>query len=212
MVSSLLRVILIAGHGISNAHNGLFDPGASGCGATEAEVVAAVADNVINFYYHAADPSLNAIGDVTVVPAPLCSDFCANRYHAKSSHLAYLIRWCNEEYRRGDLIISLHMDESANPDYSGVLVVYDDGAPASRRKQAGRLVDTLAKSLALPNRGVQTDRETPRKHIGILEKTKAPSLLIELGFISNAGDLNAVRTKGRDAVIAGINALVGCSE
>ena len=71
-----------------------------------------------------------------------------------------------------DYFVSLHMNSSTNKSAKGVEVwVYDEKSK----------VYNLAKDINTPNRGVKIS-----KNFSVLRKTKMPSLLIEIDFISNS--------------------------
>ena len=75
--------------------------------------------------------------------------------------------------------ISLHMNSSTNKNAKGVEVwVYDEKSKVYNL--AKDICTNLSKDINTPNRGVKIS-----KNFYILRKTKMPSLLIEIDFISN---------------------------
>jgi N-acetylmuramoyl-L-alanine amidase len=209
---AVLRVLLDSGHGLSNKAPNIDDPGAIGCidgvEITEAALVREIADQVIDRFYFGRDENVSPTTRITVTPTVECNSACVRR-HPRSSHLAAKIEYLNDHYAPFDFVLSLHMNSSDNPNATGTEVVYGGNAPASRLRQADELSRVVSGVLGLPNRGPLIDTATPRKKIALLRRTKAPALLIELGFITNENDVRAVRECGAEAVIAAINAIAG---
>jgi N-acetylmuramoyl-L-alanine amidase len=190
-------VLLDAGHGLSNSVHGKYDPGAvSGCGE-EAAIVREISEGA---------QQLCRFSEVSILPFPECDFACMNR-HVWSSHLGYKIKWANRETQPFDFIVSLHLNSAKNPDASGVEVFYSDGAPLLRKKQARAAAAALAEALGLPNRGIKAGWQSQHSRLAILDDTKAPALLFELGFITNPVDVEAVRKRGVEAVLRAIKAI-----
>ena len=78
-----------------------------------------------------------------------------------------------------DYFVSLHMNAATNKDAKGVEVwVYDEKSKVYNL--AKNICSNLSKDINTPNRGVKIS-----KSFSVLRKTKMPSLLIEIDFISN---------------------------
>lgn len=94
-----------------------------------------------------------------------------------------------------DLAISLHLNSSDNPSANGQEIIH---YPGSSRGKA--LAATLNKRIdylqLLTNRGIKP----PYNGRGNtwLSKTKCPAVILELGFLSHAGDLHILRKYGPD--------------
>lgn len=198
-IPPVIRVIVAAGHGLGNVHPFQYDDGATGCGYTEASLVSSIADQVVSATY----PS-----SIIIIPAPECDNLCAKR-HPRSGHLAYVVDYLNRHYLPHDYVISLHMNAADNDSASGVEVYHANGARYQRKKQAELVARILSEKMGLPNRGIFSSSESQHSKLAILDDTKAPSLLIELGFITNEADVEAVRSCGAEAVIEAIKALRG---
>ncbi|MBZ0135358.1 MAG: N-acetylmuramoyl-L-alanine amidase [Planctomycetes bacterium] len=106
---------------------------------------------------------------------------------------------------RCDLFVSIHANIAPDSgDVTGFEVFYrggDDGGEKLSKAIVGRM-DAATDS---PNRGAKVD---PRG-LRVLEKTHMPAVLVELGFLSNAGEARRLSDKGyqnklTDAVFAGI--------
>ena len=79
-----------------------------------------------------------------------------------------------------DYFISLHMNSSTNKSAKGVEVwVYDEKSKVYNLSK--NICTNLSKDINTPNRGVKIS-----KNFSVLRKTKMPSLLIEIDFISNS--------------------------
>ena len=204
------RVIVNPGHGLGNTRVGVFDEGASSPFGREAGIVDDIATRVVDHYWKPHTDTCTSPHGVTVIPTPICNEACGAQ-HARTSHLSYVIGWINEvalKVKGGyvDVVLSIHMD-SLDAKYSGTLVVIDDRAGVKRYHEAQEIAKTVSQVLGLPNRGVLTDKKTPRRSIAIVEKTRPPAFLIELGNIQNERDVLAVRECGAQAVIAVIERL-----
>ena len=193
---------------MSNAVVGRYDSGAVGCGRNEADIVARIADQVESRI--ANDPNF----PVTVTRSPECSSYCGGK-HKASSHLSYTVRYLNEHQiiaggRPADFILSLHMNSSENAEASGTEVYYSKAAVrgGARWHQAVRVAIAVSSTLGIPNRGIFRSDDSQHSSLAILDSTKAPALLIELGFITNGRDVKAVEECGADAVIAAITAIL----
>lgn len=177
------RVILNPGHGLGNVSHDVYDPGASSDGFEEAAIVrgvcsaVAVTPRIVGLHF-AITPFGRSLGDV--------------------------IRWCNSAYMAGDMVLSVHMNAGGG---TGCEVLYSATAPTVRSVQAGFMSAAIAKRLGIPDRGGKSDEESARGKLGILRHTKAPAMLVELGFIDSAKDRKAVMSAGAEAIIAGLKAI-----
>jgi N-acetylmuramoyl-L-alanine amidase len=199
---AVLRFLLSAGHGLNNVSVGSFDCGASSPYGSEHAIVLEIAQEVFEEFY--SDDSL----EFSVDPVPQCSTACGEQ-HENTGHLQQVIKHINEHCAKFDIALQLHMNASDNAKASGVEVYYAAGAPAKRRRQAEVMAKTLSQVLGLPNRGAKPDTASARKRLAFLRETKCPALLVELAFVTNPADVDAVRTCGADAMIAAMHAVRG---
>lgn len=176
------RVILNPGHGLNNATNGVYDPGAVSDRFEEATIVRSISNAVAVMHTN---------GFVVLV-TPLALS------------LGAVVRWINDQYRPGDFVLSIHMNAGGG---TGTEALYADNAPSERSMQAAMLSVAVASRLGLRDRGAKSDVESPRGRLAILRDTKAPAVLVEMGFIDNANDRNKVMSKGASAVIGGLQAI-----
>ena len=85
-----------------------------------------------------------------------------------------------------DYFVSIHMNSATNKSAKGVEVwVYDEKSKVYNL--AKDICSNLSKALNTPNRGVKFS-----KSFSVLRKTKMPSLLIEIDFISNLSVENSL--------------------
>lgn len=94
----------------------------------------------------------------------------------QSQNLINIIRKSNSH--AVDLVISFHLNAS-NGNGQGVEVLYYD-----QKDLAAKISAQLAKDIGWRNRGAKQ-----RTDLAVLNGTKAPAILIELGFIDNESDM-----------------------
>jgi len=75
------------------------------------------------------------------------------------------------------LFISIHCNAAASPEANGVEVLYQS---TKGEKRAKIIQEELIKSTKLKNRGIKL-----RNDLHVLNRTKAPAVLVETAFISN---------------------------
>jgi N-acetylmuramoyl-L-alanine amidase len=91
-----------------------------------------------------------------------------------------------------DMFVSLHRNAFTNPEANGIENYIQINSPPTTAKYAQNVLDEVVKVGGLANRGVKTN------NFSVLRNTRAPSMLLETGFISNAHD-NAEYDKNLDA-------------
>ena len=94
----------------------------------------------------------------------------------QAQNLSNIVRNCNSH--SVDLVISFHLN-FYNGTATGVEVCYYD-----QQALAAKVSAQLSKDVGWPNRGAKE-----RKELYVLNSTKAPAILIELGFIDNDSDM-----------------------
>lgn len=170
------------GHGFGNRKPGVNDPGAVGNGAKEAEVVREIAA--------AALPLLQASGvDVRMAP--------------DGNITTVRIPWQRKTLTKSDTFIALHMDSAGSSTATGCTVFY----PSDKtylRIDAELLVTAYATGTGLRNRGAKPDSATAVGRVGVLHASEAAAFLIELGYMGNKGDIEAVRSNGAQALTTAI--------
>lgn len=97
-----------------------------------------------------------------------------------------------------DLFVSIHADAAQNPSAVGFTLY------VSRRASAGSLAAAEAIRRQLRRTGVP-DRGVRRADFRVLKGARGPSVLVELGFLSNAGEARMLARKSyRDTLAAAI--------
>lgn len=95
-----------------------------------------------------------------------------------------------------DMVLSIHCNDfKEQTAYGAEALIYAVGGKAE--KYAKVILDTLCDKAGLANRGVKV-----RTDLGILRKTKAPAVLIELAFISNPSEATRLACNTQKAFIA----------
>lgn len=103
----------------------------------------------------------------------------------------------NTQYQRrikpgnGSVIMDLHLN-AATPSASGIEVYVNNNASKESIALATEICAELSKIMNIPNRGVKLEINSPRKRIGILNLKAGISVLVELCFITNKRDIEAL--------------------
>lgn len=86
-----------------------------------------------------------------------------------------------------DIFISLHLNSSTNSNAEGIeFLVYEN--KGVNNKLASNIQNELIKIKGIVNRGIKE-----RKDLAVLNSTRMPAILIEVGFISNNRELTLLR-------------------
>lgn len=100
-----------------------------------------------------------------------------------------------------DIVVSLHCNSSIKTSANGIEIFHHEKSKRGK-ELANSVLKSLVKSQVFKsNRGLKTN------NFHMTRETKAPSVIVEMGFISNANDLNALQTKQEEiskAVAKGI--------
>ena len=83
-----------------------------------------------------------------------------------------------------DYFISIHANTSSNPDISGS-EAFSYSEPSAAFSLGEDILVGLAAATGLRNRGMKT-----RTNLYVLRRTAMPAVLVELGFMTNRGDLD----------------------
>jgi N-acetylmuramoyl-L-alanine amidase len=100
------------------------------------------------------------------------------------------IKYINARAIDGDVCIELHMNAGGG---NGTETLYYAGSETARDK-ADVLNTRISKGLGTTNRGAKPDTISRFGRLGFIRDTKPLALLVELGFIDNAGDRDRVWT------------------
>ena len=80
------------------------------------------------------------------------------------------------------LFVSIHRNGSTNPAFNGLEAFVHTSRPQASVNAANTILNSMTQVNAIANRGLQTG------NFSVLRETREPSVLLELGFISNNRD------------------------
>ncbi|MDP8962831.1 MAG: N-acetylmuramoyl-L-alanine amidase [Cyanobacteriota bacterium] len=166
----MVRIFLSAGHDVN-------DPGAIAGGTTEYTEMRKIRDAIVQ--------NLRSRGlDVLWIPDSL--------------DLIQTIYWINDNSRRGDVALEIHADAFGNTNVRGASIFYIDSNP-QRKADAQLVLEALLKAVpGVPSRGAKPDTATGVGSLGFCRQVDIPSMLIELGFLTNPSDRSLLQTKRQD--------------
>jgi N-acetylmuramoyl-L-alanine amidase len=172
------RIIISAGHG--GIELGGNDPGAVVGNTTEAQEMILLRDQIV--------PELRSRGfEVLSVPDDLSS--------------SQTIQWINSRARPGDVALEIHADAYSNPNLRGTTVFYIANN-TERKNHADSILLALVRRLPqLPNQGAKPDTATGIGRIAFCRESSVPSLLMEVGFLSNPDDRFLIQNRRRDMAL-----------
>ena len=167
------RVLLSAGHG--GYENGVLDPGIMAAGTTEAREMI--------WLREATAQTLQRRGiEVLTVPDDLS--------------LQQTIAWINARGRAGDVALEIHLDGSSNPATRGTTVYFIANNQVRQTQAEILLRSTLARVPQLLSRGALPDTATGLGNRLFCRQLTVPSLLVEVGFLTNETDRTILRNQG----------------
>lgn len=172
------RIFISAGHG--GIERGGRDLGSIVGNTNEAQEMILLRDLVV--------PELRSRGfEVLSVPDDLSS--------------LQTIQWMNARARPGDVALEIHADAFSNPDLRGATAFYIANN-TERKNHAELMLLALVRRLAqLPNRGAKPDTSTGVGRIAFCRDTTFPSILMEVGFLSNPDDRYLIQNRRRDIAL-----------
>jgi N-acetylmuramoyl-L-alanine amidase len=91
------------------------------------------------------------------------------------------------EQAKADLFVSLHVNQAASPDSSGI-TTYISAKNKSNFQQNVRLATLIVNNLTSVYKTDNTIRQRERQGVWILDNNKCPAALIECGYITNKND------------------------
>jgi len=161
-----MMVAIDPGHGMANSKTGVYDPGAVGTldGTTYQEATVA-----LRYGLRLRDILASQQVDVFMTRVDATTPTPVGKRASRAEQAG-----CT-------LFVSLHLNAADSTQANGLEVLYRRDAD---RKLAETMRDALAKAGGLRARDV-----VQRDNLAVL-KFNGPAILIELGFISNAGDLS----------------------
>ena len=163
--SNIRKVFIDPGHGGT-------DPGASGNGLYEKEVVLSISKKVRNIL----------ISKGFEVELSRSTD----QYVSLSDRAAQANAW------DADLFVSIHCNSATSSSANGTECYTYPTANTSTKSLSKNMASALASKLALTNRGHK------EANFAVLRLSNMPSILIETAFINNANDANKLKTREND--------------
>lgn len=181
------RIIIDAGHTDNT------DPGAVANGTTEHAEVVLVGISLVNTL-----KSLQEFKTYTIEMVPT------------NLSLIQKVAWINARNTASDYTVSLHLNSAASSSATGTETFYLGGSNDSKTR-CQKLHQGVIQGMGLTDRGIKPDTDNHHGRLAIIRDVTGWSFLIELGFITNTGDLAAVRSKASNAVVAGLRNLLNLS-
>lgn len=172
------RIFISAGHG--GRENGRTDPGAIVAGTTEAQEMIQLRDLIV--------PELRSRGfTVLAVPDDL--------------GLRDTIAWINARARPDDVALEIHADAFGNPAARGATTFYI-ASNEDRKAHAELLLLALLRRVPqLPSRGAKPDTATGVGSLAFCRQIAIPSMLMEVGFLTNPDDRFLIQNRRRDLAL-----------
>jgi len=105
--------------------------------------------------------------------------------------------------RNADMFISIHANMASNESASGIETWYS--AEAVRGTLSSSLADSVNKAMVANTKAVDRGPRADQRGLRVLRSTNMPAVLVELGFMSNAGEAKKLTdAKYQDKLAAGI--------
>ncbi len=157
---------------IDPGHGGK-DPGAIGFGLREKDV--------------ALTTSLKVTNLIKKTPLQVKMTRSDDRYITINDRAAFAKK------NGGDLFVSIHANAAVSPNANGTETLYYAAAngqnTADSKLLAAKIQDRMMAAWGLSNRGIKA-----RDNLGVLKNNSVPAALAELGFITNKGDNDKLKS------------------
>lgn len=171
----MAQIFISAGHG--GFENGLQDSGVKVDGITEAQEMIRIRDLIV--------PELRSRG-FTVLSVP------------DDLSLQQSIRWVNDRNRAGDIALEIHVGGFENKDVRGATTYYIANNEARKSHAELMLLALLRRVPQLPSRGAKPDTAAGMGRLAFCRQIEPPSLLMELGYLTNDRDRSLLLSRRRD--------------
>lgn len=172
------QIFISAGHG--GLENGVTDPGSIVGSVTEAAEMIQIRDLIV--------PELRSRG-FTVLAVP--DDLSA----------AQTINWINARCRPDDVALEIHAGAFNNTAARGGSVFYIANNDTRKSHAELLLLALLRRVPQLPSRGARPDTTTGTGSLAFCRQIGCPSLLMEVGYLTNADDRNLIQTRRREIAL-----------
>ena len=171
----MAQIFISAGHG--GFENGVLDSGSKVDGVTEAQEMIRIRDLIV--------PELRSRGfQILSVPDDLS--------------LQQSINWINARNRRGDIALEIHVGAFQNTDVRGATAYYIASNEARKSHAELMLLALLRRVPQLPSRGAKPDTAAGMGRLAFCRQVAPPSILMELGYLTNERDRNLILSRRRD--------------
>ncbi len=172
------QIFISAGHG--GGPNFSADPGFVVGSTTEAVEMMRIRDLVV--------PELRSRGfEVLAVPDDLTEE--------------QSLAWINARCRITDVALELHAGAASNPLTRGASVFYIANNEARKTHGELLLLALLRRVPQLTSRGARPDTSTAIGTLPFTRQISCPSLLMEVGYLSNPDDLGILQNRRRDVAL-----------
>jgi len=111
--------------------------------------------------------------------------------------LQQTLDWINVRAREGDVALEIHASASGDPIARGTTIFYIANN-ARRQGHAELLLLKLLGHVPFPSRGARPDTDSGLGSLSFCRRLVIPSLLIEIGFLTNPEDRILLRNRRRD--------------
>jgi N-acetylmuramoyl-L-alanine amidase len=172
------RIFISAGHG--GLEEGMTDSGAIVTGTTEAQEMIQTRDLIV--------PELRSRGlEVLSLPDDLS--------------LTQTIDWINSRARPEDIALQIRVNASPNPAIRGA-TVFHIANNVQRKQNAELLILALLRRVPQTvNRGTKSDTATGVGSLPFCRQVVPPSLVMEIGFLTNGDDRFLLQNRRRDIAL-----------
>ncbi|MGE5656435.1 MAG: N-acetylmuramoyl-L-alanine amidase [Actinomycetota bacterium] len=172
------RIFISAAHG--GWENGVRDPGTIAGGTNEAREMILIRDLVV------AEVRSRAL-EILVVPDDLSQ--------------TQGIDWINARSRTGDVALEIQTGGAANPEVRGASTFYIVSNDERKADAEQLLIALLRRIPQLPSRGVKPDSATGLGKLIFCRWVAIPSLVMEIGYLTNPDDRTLIQTRRRDIAL-----------
>jgi len=169
------QIFISAGHG--GYEDGSIDLGVTVSGTTEAAEMMRIRDLVV--------PELKSRGfEVLAVPDDLSNEQTLN--------------WINSRARMDDVALEIHAGAFSSPGARGASVFYIANNETRKSHAELLLLALLRRVPQLPSRGARPDTTTGTGSLSFTRQLGCPSLLMEVGYLTNPDDLALIQNRRRE--------------
>lgn len=174
----MAQIFISAGHG--GIEGGVTDPGAVVPGTTEAAEMIRIRDLVV------AELRSRQF-EVLAVPDDL-SD-------------SQTLSWINARARPQDVALEIHAGSFSNSSVRGAITYYIANNEVRRSHAELMMLALLRRVPQMVSRGVRPDTASATGSLPFCRQIVCPSLLMELGFLTNSQDLELIQNRRRDIAL-----------